>query len=62
MSRTEPETRIATDKARQGRWGHRVLAILVGGLLLAAVAWWIAEIYGEDIDEGAEQTSVYLLR
>ncbi|MEX0953668.1 MAG: hypothetical protein WDZ83_00470 [Rhizobiaceae bacterium] len=37
-------------KARQGRLGLPVLLVLVGGLLLAAVAWWGAEIYGVFIE------------
>ncbi|WP_189347266.1 MULTISPECIES: hypothetical protein [unclassified Mesorhizobium] len=40
---------IPEEKARQGRWGVNVLKILVAGLLLAFVAWGIAEIYGEVI-------------
>ena len=33
-------------KARQGGLGLPVLLVLIGGLILAAVAWWGAEIYG----------------
>ena len=35
---------VSTDKARQGHWGRHVLIVLVAALLLAAVAWGIAEI------------------
>jgi hypothetical protein len=46
-----PMTKIvSTDKARQGRWGRRVLIVLVAGLLLSAVAWAIAELYGTAIE------------
>jgi hypothetical protein len=37
---------VSTDKARQGHWGRHVLIVLVAALLLSAVAWGIAEIYG----------------
>lgn len=47
---------IDGDKARQGRWGAQVLMVLVGGLLLAAIAWFIAEQYGEVIEEPTTQT------
>jgi len=38
---------IPEDKARQGGWGRHGLRILIAALLLAFVAWGIAEIYGE---------------
>lgn len=38
---------IPQDKARQGRWGRHGLRILIAALLLAFVAWGIAEIYGQ---------------
>jgi cytoskeletal protein RodZ len=41
-------------KARQGRLGMPVLLILVAALVLAALAWWGAEIYGTTIEP--EQT------
>jgi hypothetical protein len=37
---------VSTDKARQGHWGRHLLTILVAALLLAAVAWGAAELYG----------------
>jgi len=52
-SRTEregeqPVTLTATE-ARQGRWGIRVFYVLVCGLVLAMIAWWAAEYYGDAI-------------
>lgn len=41
---------LPATKARQGRRGHRVLLVLVVALLLAAFAWWLAEIYGVAIE------------
>ena len=41
---------VSTDKARQGHWGRHVLVVLVAALLLAAMAWGIAEIYGVAIE------------
>ncbi|MBZ9669951.1 hypothetical protein FJ970_07190 [Mesorhizobium sp. B2-1-8] len=38
---------IPENKARQGRWGWHGLRILIAALLLAFVAWGVAEIYGE---------------
>ncbi|MFD1987327.1 hypothetical protein ACFSOZ_33445 [Mesorhizobium newzealandense] len=38
---------IPENEARQGRWGWHGLRILIAALLLAFVAWGIAEIYGE---------------
>ena len=40
---------VSTDKARQGHWGSHLLVILVTALVLAAVAWGIAEFYGAAI-------------
>ena len=37
---------VSTDKARQGHRGRHVLIVLVAALLLAAVAWGVAEFYG----------------
>ncbi len=34
---------IPAEKAKQGRQGTRVLAILVGGLVLLLVAWAVVE-------------------
>lgn len=41
---------IPEQKARQGRWGFRVLFILIAALVLALVAWGGAEFYGESLD------------
>jgi hypothetical protein len=41
---------IPEDKARQGHWGWHGLRILIAALLLAFIAWGIAEIYGQKID------------
>lgn len=41
---------VGTDKARQGRRGSPVLLVLVAALVLTAVAWGIAEIFGEATD------------
>lgn len=43
-------SRIPPTKARQGRRGWQVLVVLVTALILAMVAWWVAEIYGEAIE------------
>jgi hypothetical protein len=40
---------ISPQKARQGRRGTRVLLILIVSIILALLAWWGAEIYGERI-------------
>ncbi|MGC4026602.1 MAG: hypothetical protein QM744_16535 [Mesorhizobium sp.] len=42
--------KIEPEKARQGRWGSHVLTILIVGLVLAVLAWFGLEIYGERID------------
>ena len=43
---------VSENKARQGRWGRQVLAVLIAALVLAAIAWGAAEFYGETIDSG----------
>ena len=40
-------------EARQGFLGRPVLMVLIGGLLLAMVAWGISEMYGEAVDNDA---------
>ncbi|WP_409995310.1 hypothetical protein [Rhizobium leguminosarum] len=52
----EQVTENARD-ARQGRYGKPVLAVLVGGLVLAMVAWGAAEIWGESIDTDTKSTA-----
>ena len=44
-------------KARQGNRGVQILLVLVGALVLAAIAWAGAEFYGEMIDQNASQSS-----
>jgi hypothetical protein len=45
---------VTGEKARQGRWGRQVLIVLIAGLLLALVAWGIAEIYGSSVEPEAQ--------
>ncbi|WP_312366993.1 hypothetical protein [Ensifer sp.] len=49
----KPQEPIPAVRARQGLLGRPVLAVLVGGLILALIAWGIAGLYGEGIDEDA---------
>lgn len=46
---------IPADKARQGRWGWRVLIVLIAGLLLAFAVWGGVYFYGESIDNVPSQ-------
>ena len=46
--------KLPEEQARQGRLGLPVLVVLAAALILAAVAWWGAEIYGVVIEP--EQT------
>ena len=39
-------TIIPTNKARQGHWGRHLLLILIGALLVTAVVWTAAALYG----------------
>lgn len=41
---------VPEQKARQGRWGGRVLIVLVAALILAMIAWAGAEYYGQSIE------------
>lgn len=43
---------VPENKARQGRRGRQVLTVLIAALILAGIAWGIAEFYGETIDSG----------
>jgi hypothetical protein len=58
---TNKTVRISGTEARQGLLGRPVLMVLIGGLLLAAVAWAGAEMFGESTDNDAatrvEQTT-----
>ena len=47
---------IPENKARQGGWGWHGLRILIAALLLAFIAWGVAEIYGQKIDSSAPAT------
>jgi len=43
---------IPASKARQGRWGWRVLIVLIAAMLLAFAVWGGVHFYGEAIDPG----------
>ncbi|MFC3206391.1 hypothetical protein [Aquamicrobium soli] len=45
---------IPENKARQGRWGWRVLAVLIASLALIAIVWAAVEFYGEAIEPGSD--------
>jgi hypothetical protein len=45
----DPPVTLSATEARQGSWGRPVFYVLVGGLILAMVAWWGAEYYGAAI-------------
>jgi len=47
----EPDKRVPTKRARQGREGFPVLMVLVGGLVLVMLVWVVVEVYGIFIDE-----------
>ncbi|MQW90297.1 hypothetical protein [Sinorhizobium saheli] len=47
----EPERKTySAEEAKQGRWGIPILGVLLGGLLLAFLAWGAVEIWGESTD------------
>lgn len=46
---------VNEERARQGRKGSKVLIILVSALILAAIAWFIAENYGQAISNQPTQ-------
>jgi hypothetical protein len=46
---------VPTNKARQGRWGWHVLAVLIVGLVLAFAVWGAVEIYGVSIEQPQQQ-------
>lgn len=55
----EEKTVVETgQQARQGAWGRPVLIVLVVALILAAIAWAIAEFYGEQIDDNATTAGI----
>jgi hypothetical protein len=43
------EKKVNAEKARQGRWGTHVLLILICALILAGIAWFGVEMYGEHL-------------
>jgi hypothetical protein len=49
--------KIPEEKARQGGWGRHGFTILIAALLLTAIAWGIAEIYGEQAKTPATEQS-----
>ncbi|APG84280.1 hypothetical protein SAMCCGM7_Ch1521 [Sinorhizobium americanum CCGM7] len=52
----DPERkRFSAAEAKQGRSGTAILAVLLGGLMLAFVAWGAVAIWGEAID--SDQTA-----
>jgi hypothetical protein len=56
--RKDPPVVETATEARQGSWGRQVFLVLVAGLLLAMLAWGAVEIWGENIDDNATQSSV----
>ena len=51
------EKKVTAERARQGRNGYRVFAILAAGLVLAGAIWLGLEIWGESIDSGSVDQS-----
>lgn len=47
---------VSPTEARQGGRGTPVLKVLIGGLVLAVLAWGISEYYGESVDNDAATT------
>ncbi|HTO30666.1 MAG TPA: hypothetical protein VL202_05760 [Pararhizobium sp.] len=52
-SDTNRKVSVTGVEARQGFLGRPVLMVLIGGLLLAAIAWAGAEMFGEATDNDA---------
>jgi len=50
---SETPVRETAKEARQGPLGKPVLLVLLGGLLLAVIAWGGAELFGESTDNNA---------
>lgn len=46
--------KMSPKKARQGREGFPVLMVLVAALVLAAIAWGVAELFGNYFDQTQE--------
>lgn len=47
---TNRKVEASAVEARQGLLGRPVLYVLIGGLFLAMIAWGVAEIFGEAVD------------
>ena len=61
-SRTSPlgspgQEPMSATEARQGRAGFPVLKVLIAALVLVAIAWGLAEIWGQSTEPPAEQTA-----
>lgn len=54
---TQKKVKVPAVEARQGFLGKPVLIVLVAGLALAAIAWAVAEGYGEATDNDAATES-----
>ncbi len=54
---SETPVRETATEARQALPGRPILVVLIGGLLLAAIAWGAAEMYGESTDDSATITN-----
>jgi hypothetical protein len=53
-----PSTEVVSSKeARQGGLGKPVLTVLIGALILAAIAWVGVELWGETIDRPEPKTA-----
>lgn len=52
------EKKVAPEKARQGKLGQPVLIVLICALILAAIAWFGAEMFGESIDPADNNSNV----
>ena len=48
--RPTAEKKVSTDRARQGKAGRPVLLVLISALVLVAIAWFAAEMFGQSID------------
>lgn len=55
--KSPPVVETATE-ARQGSRGRQVFVVLIVGLLLALLGWAALEIWGENIDDNATQSSI----
>ena len=50
---TDKQVDLSATQARQGLLGRPVLMVLIGGLVLAMIAWAVAEMFGESTDNDA---------